>query len=217
MEDKIRDYFDRPTNCLCQNNFQNTGEESRTAEDEGSRRCPSSCHCPAAILTVMAAQSTRWSYRGFRFCSQQPHASSQPSHNCISRGSNALAWPLGARASGMNRVYIKLTQSKESYFINKGKSLATLTDYSPEKFTQNSDSGRDHWKKRGWEQEKEMREMEKTQPSKKTRLLNTWSPPESTESHLKWQMWAGRKLTPRMAGELFWGGALEEGAGCLEK
>lgn len=70
-------------------------------------------------------------------------------HNCTSRGANALTWPLGARPSGMHKVYIKLKQSLKNYFRDKGKALATLIDYSPEKFTQNSDSGRDHWKKRG--------------------------------------------------------------------
>lgn len=104
-----------------------------------------------------AATGTRWSCRGFRFCSQQPHSGSQPSHNYTSRGSNALAWPLGARASGMNRVHIKLTQPKTIILKIKGKLLlhlqTTVLKSSPRTVIQEGTIGRkeDGSRKRRWE------------------------------------------------------------------
>lgn len=67
-------------------------------------------------------------------------------HNCTSRGANALTWPLGARPSGMHKVYIKLKQSLKIILKIKGKLLqhlkTTVLKSSPRTEIQEGTTGR---------------------------------------------------------------------------
>lgn len=58
--------------------------------------------------------------------------------------------------------------------------------------------------------------QKKKRTTQKARQFITGSIPNAAESHPKWQMWRGRRFSPRKARELFWGNLLENAAKGLE-